>query len=132
MFATDVVKDLFGGPGASVGHVIEPLADPFFRIRAGGDVEQALVRLGILHDGRSLSLYSEHHGALAFLQLLHEVAGTAPEGRQRLDVLGNVKHTPSPMKRLFRCHLNTPVKWKRHYVGVKSPYLAIFLLYGQV
>src|SRR5258708_32523823 len=92
MFATDVVKDFFGGPGASVGHVIEPLADSFFRIRTGGDVEQALVRLGILHDGRSLSLYSEYHGALAFLQLLHEVAGTAPEGLQPLDGLGNLKH----------------------------------------
>src|SRR5580700_8749295 len=108
MFATDVVKDLFGGPGASMGRVVEPLSDSFFRIRAGGNVEQALVRLGILHDRRSLSLYSEHDGALAFLQLLHEVAGTAPECCQRLNVLGDVKHTPSPMKHLFRCHQNTP------------------------
>ena len=36
MFATDVVKYLFARPGASVGHIIKPLADSLFRIRAGG------------------------------------------------------------------------------------------------
>jgi hypothetical protein len=52
MFATDVVKDLFGGSGASVGHVVKPLTDSFFRIRARRDVEQAL-----LHNGRSFPLH---------------------------------------------------------------------------
>src|SRR3981189_887493 len=107
MFATDAVKYFFGGAGAPVGHVIKPLADSLFRIRAGGDVEQALVSFGVLHDGGSLPLDGEHHGALAFLQLLHEVAGTAAEGRQRLDVLGDVKHEPAPIKHLFRCYQNT-------------------------
>src|ERR1700730_5639076 len=96
MFATDVVKYLFGGPSASVGHIIKSLADSLFRIRAGGDVQQALVGFGVLHDSCCLPLYSEHHGALALFQLLHEVAGTAAEGRQRLDVLSYVKHEPAP------------------------------------
>ena len=66
MFATDVVKYLFGRSGASVGHIIEPLADSLFRIRAGGDVEQALVGFGVMHEGGSLPIDSEHCGAFAF------------------------------------------------------------------
>src|ERR1700676_4297622 len=81
MFATDVVKYRFGGSGASVGHVIKPLADSLFRIRTRGDVEQPLAGFGVLHNGRSLPLHSKRHGTLGFLQLLHKVARTAAEGR---------------------------------------------------
>jgi len=98
MFASDIVKNLFGGSGASVNHVIKTLADSFLQIRAGGDVQQALVGFGILHDRRCLPLHPKHHGTLTFLQLSHEVAGTAAEGRQRLDVLGDVKYWPAPIK----------------------------------
>jgi hypothetical protein len=112
--ATDVVKYFFGGAGAPVGHVIKPLADSLFRIRTGGDVEQALVGFGVLHDGGSPPLDVEHHRALAFLQLLDEVAGTAAEGRQRLDVFGDVQPEPAPKKHLFKCYRNTiPVERKR-------------------
>jgi hypothetical protein len=99
MFATDIVKYLFGGTGAAVGHVIKSLADSFFRIRAGGDIEQALIGFGVLHDGRSLPLHRKHHGPLAFFQLLHEIAGAPAESRQRVDILGDVKHGPSPFER---------------------------------
>src|SRR5580658_5504921 len=101
MFATYVVKYFFGGSSASVSHVVESLADSFLRICAGGNIEQALVGFSVLHDGRGLPLHGEHHGALAFLQLLHEVAGSAAEGRERLDVLGDVKHGSAPMKSTF-------------------------------
>jgi hypothetical protein len=70
MFATDVVKYLFGAPGTSVGHVIEPLADSLFQICAGGDIEQTLVGFGVLHDGRRLPLHGEHHRGLLFFSCL--------------------------------------------------------------
>src|SRR5580698_2905850 len=101
MFATDVAKYRFGGSGASVGHVIEPLADSLFRIGTRGDVEQALVGFGVLHDGRGLSFDGEHHGTLALLQLLHEVAGTTAKSRKRLNVLGDVQHSFGPFKAPF-------------------------------
>src|SRR5580698_7553907 len=101
MFATEVIKYFFGGSGASVGNVIKPLADSLFRIRASGDIEQTLVGFGVLHDGSSFPFYGEHHGALAFLQLLHEVARTTAESRQRLDVLGDVQHGSAPFKAPF-------------------------------
>src|SRR5882762_3429060 len=63
-----------------VGHVIESLADSLFRIRASGDVEQALVRFGVLHDGRSLPLDGEHYRALAFFSCFM----TSPERRRKV------------------------------------------------
>jgi hypothetical protein len=33
---------------------------------------------------------------LAFLKLLHEIAGPAPESCQRLDIFGDVKHCRAP------------------------------------
>src|ERR1700730_18762928 len=101
MFATNVVKYLFGGSGASVGNVIKPLSDSPFRIRASGDIEQTLIGFGVLYDGSSFPFHGEHYRALAFLQLLHEVARTTAESRQRLDVLGDVQHGSVPFKAPF-------------------------------
>jgi hypothetical protein len=101
MFAANLVKYLSRRASASVGYVIKPLADAFLCIGAGGDVKQALIGFGILHDGGRLPLYRKHHGALALLKLFHEVAGPAAEGRQRLDILSDVKHGPAPLKAPF-------------------------------
>jgi hypothetical protein len=70
------------------------LTDRLLSIRAGRNVEQSLVGFGVLHYSRGLPVNCEHHGALGFLKVFHEVAGLAPEGRQRLEVFGDVKHDP--------------------------------------
>jgi hypothetical protein len=38
---------------------------------------------------------------LAFFELLYEIAGTAQESCQRLDILGDVKHGPAAIEALF-------------------------------
>src|SRR5271157_1294087 len=57
------------GPRSSFFHIFQTPTDAFLRIRAGGKVEQALIGFGILHDGRCLPVYRQHHRALAFLKL---------------------------------------------------------------
>ena len=54
--------------------VFEALTNSFFGVSLGGNVEQPLISLGILHDCRGLPIDRQHHGALAFLQVLDEVA----------------------------------------------------------
>ena len=61
----------------AVGYVIKPLADTLVHIGAGGDVEQALIGFGVLHNGLGLALDREHYGPLAFLELLHSVVAAA-------------------------------------------------------
>src|SRR5260370_36955702 len=82
-------------PDLSFPRVLQPLTDAFFCVGAGGNVEQALISSGVLHDGFCLPLHGKHHRALALLELLHEVARTPAEGGQRLDVLRDVKHGSS-------------------------------------
>jgi hypothetical protein len=74
MFAADVVEYLSRRASASVGYVIKALADAFRCVGTGRNVEQALISLGVLHDSRCLTLHREYYGALALLELLHEVA----------------------------------------------------------
>src|ERR1035441_2538101 len=98
MFPANSVKRFLGRPCAAPGYVIKPLANALVHIGAGGDVEQALIGFGVLHNGLGLALDREHYGPLAFLELLHEVAGAAAEGSQRLDVFGDIEHGTSPFK----------------------------------
>ena len=81
MFAANLVKDISRRASASVGYIIETLTDAFLCIGAGGNVEQALIGSGVLHDSRRLPLHRKHHGTLALLKLFHEIAGPAAEGR---------------------------------------------------
>src|SRR5258708_1493279 len=96
-----LVEKLLRGPGLSFFCVRQALTDTFLNICAGSDVEQALIGFSILHDRGGLSLHSKHHGALALLELFHEVAGAAAEGGQRLDVTRNVQHWLAPTKAPF-------------------------------
>src|SRR5208282_3037580 len=98
MFAANLVKHVSRRPSASVGYIVEPLTDAFLRIGSGGNVKQALIGFGVLHDGRRFSVHRQHNGAFALLELFHKVAGPAAERRQRLDVLGDVKHGPAPIE----------------------------------
>jgi hypothetical protein len=95
MFAANSVKRFLGRACAAVGYVIKSLPDTLLNVGAGGNVEQALIRFGVLDDGLGLALNGKHYGPLAFLELLHEVAGATAEGRQRLNVFGDIEHETS-------------------------------------
>src|SRR5216683_6615481 len=56
-------------PDLSFPRVLQPLTDAFFCVGAGGNVEQALISSGVLHDGFCLSFHGKHHRALAPLKL---------------------------------------------------------------
>src|ERR1035441_1886061 len=77
---------------ASVGYIIQSLTDRFFFVRAGGNIEQALIGCHVLHDSRCLPVHRKHHAALTLFELFQEVAGLAAEGRQRLNVFGEIQH----------------------------------------
>ena len=92
-------KELFDVAAFPLLGLLQALADSLENVRAGGDVEQALVSLGVLHNGRRFTLNRQDDGALALLELFHKVAGAAAEGGQRMDVLGDVEHE-SPFSRI--------------------------------
>ena len=48
-------------------YVVEPLANTFPSIGARGDVEQALIGFGVLHDGCSFAVNRSTTGRLVFL-----------------------------------------------------------------
>jgi hypothetical protein len=74
MFAANLVEDFARRAGVSVRDIIQTLADAFFRICAGGNVEQPLVVFGVPHDGGRLPLHREHHGPLVLLELFYKAA----------------------------------------------------------
>jgi hypothetical protein len=88
----DFVEYFPGWPRAAVGHIGKALADGFEYIGAGGHVQQALIGFGILDDGLGLALNRKHYGPLAFLEMPHEIPGSAPKCRERLNVLGDIDH----------------------------------------
>src|ERR1700733_11837207 len=79
MLGFKFVKELPRGPCSSFFYVLQTLSDALLCVGTGGNVEQALIGLGILHDGCCLPLHRKHHWALALLELFHKVAGTSAE-----------------------------------------------------
>jgi len=73
-------------------HVVQSLADTLLRVGAGRDIEQALIRFGILDDGGGFALDREHDRAFRLLQLFHEVARRPAKCRQRLNVTCDIQH----------------------------------------
>jgi hypothetical protein len=53
IFAANLVKDISRQASASVGYVIGLLTEAFLCIGSGGNVEQALIGFGVLHNTRS-------------------------------------------------------------------------------
>src|ERR1035438_6746841 len=100
MAPANLVKDFSRRPGTTAACVIQTLADGFVHIGTGGDVQQALVGRGVLHDGGGLAFYGKHHGPFALPQVLHTIARTATESRQRLDVFGDVEHARQTSPRI--------------------------------
>jgi hypothetical protein len=89
-------KELAYRPELSFPRILKALADAFIRIGAGGNIEQVLVSLGILHDGGRFSVYGEHEGTFALLEMLDELAGGAAECGEGLDVGSDVEHGGPP------------------------------------
>ena len=75
--------------------LLQSLANSFAGVGAGGDIEQPLIRCGILNDGLGFAFHGEHYRSLALLQLLHEITRTPAKSRERLNVLRDVKHIDS-------------------------------------
>jgi hypothetical protein len=74
MFSANLVKHLFCGAVTTAGYIVQTLTNAFLGVGAGGDVEQPLIGLGILHNGGCLPLNCEHDGAFTLLQLLQKLA----------------------------------------------------------
>src|ERR1700674_2315274 len=85
-------KELFDVAAFPPLGLLQALANSFENVCVGGDVEQALVGLRVLHNCRRFTLNRQDDGALALLELFHKVAGAAAEGGQRMDVVGDVEH----------------------------------------
>src|SRR5258707_6669072 len=75
----ELVENLPRRPDLSLFRVLQALTYALPYIGTGGNVEEALISFGVLHDGRRLPLHRKHHGALGSLELFHEVAGPAAE-----------------------------------------------------
>src|SRR5438270_12211056 len=70
--------------------VFEALPDALKRISLRGDVEQALIGFGILHDRFRLSIDCKNQRFLRSLEVLHELPRIAPECRHSLNVFFDV------------------------------------------
>ena len=79
--ASNSSKNFLAGRVFPLFSVLDALTDTFRDVGLGGDVKQALVGFCVLDDSCCPPFYREYNGALAFLQLLYELARTAPEVR---------------------------------------------------
>ncbi len=103
MLGFEIPEKLPGWADLPLPHVLQTLTNALGWIGAGGRIEEALISFGVLYDGSCFPFDRKHHWPLGFLDLFHEIAGSAPKGRQRLDVFRDVKHSRFPLEHLFRC-----------------------------
>jgi|SRR5579883_297783 hypothetical protein len=71
------------------------LANGLMDIGFRGNVQQSLIRLGILDHRGGFAFHRKDDGSLALPELLHEVSRPPSECRERLDVLRNIEHGAS-------------------------------------
>ena len=76
-------------------NVIHSLSYGFENVGLRSDIEQTLVGFRVLNNGLRLAIDRENHRPFGPLEAFHELGGLASKRRQRLDVLGNVKHGQS-------------------------------------
>lgn len=80
MFPAKLVEDLSRRAGATVGYVLQTLANRLLGIRACCDVQQSLISLGVLHHGGGFSFNRQHYRALTLLSCLMK----SPERRRKV------------------------------------------------
>ena len=86
----ELVEEFSRRPDPALPNIPQVLADSFSGIGLGSGIEELLIGLAILHNGRGLSVNRQHHRTLGFLSCFR-IAGAAPGRRQRLTILGDVK-----------------------------------------
>lgn len=85
-------EELFHWPGSPFTRVFKSLTKTFAGVRLRRNVQQALIRLRILNNSGSFSVYGKDNRALCLLDLLKELARAATECGERLNVRRNFKH----------------------------------------
>jgi hypothetical protein len=79
MFATKQFQRLPRRAHATLLYILNPLADSLEQVRLGGDIEQALIRLGILHNRLGVSVDGEDQRLLGLLEMFDKSTWIAPE-----------------------------------------------------
>jgi hypothetical protein len=79
MLRSEFGKEFPDGSSLPIARFFKTLADPLVHVGLAANVEQVLVRLGILDDGRSLAFHRDYDRALAILELLHELTRAVSE-----------------------------------------------------
>src|SRR5579884_3735533 len=92
MLGFELLKEFASRSDTSLRNVIKSLTDPLMRVCLSGDVEQALVSGGVLHDGGSLPLDGQNNRTFCFPELFKELGRTSTERRQRLNIVRNIEH----------------------------------------
>jgi hypothetical protein len=108
MSGFEVREKLSRAPDPALFGVLQTLAGALLGIGTGGDVEQALVGFGVLHDGRRPPPHSQHTtGRLVFLSCFMK----SPDRRRNVvsDWMSfAISIMASPLfKHLFRCYQNS-------------------------
>jgi hypothetical protein len=92
MVAAEHLQCFTGRTHTTLLYVFDALPDSLKGIGLRGDVEQALIGFGILHDCFRLSIDCKNQWFLRSLEVLHELARIAAERRHRLNVFFDIKH----------------------------------------
>src|SRR4051794_29549381 len=92
MLGSELGGERAGRASLTAPGFFQALADSFSCVRARGDVQEALVCLGILYDRRCFAVDGEHDWTLRLVELFQEVARSPAESGQRMDVLRDVEH----------------------------------------
>ena len=99
IFRAQTVEDFAHRARSAPRDILQPLPDPLAGIRLGRDVEEPLIRYGILNDQLRLAVDGKDHGAARGLQTLDDIGRLPAKVRQRLNVPSDV-HTSgiAPLK----------------------------------
>jgi len=66
MLAAHLVEHLARQPSASMGYIVQPLANRLVYIRSRRDIQEPLIGCRVLHNCGGSALYREHTGRLLF------------------------------------------------------------------
>src|SRR5437660_4839818 len=92
MVAAKHLQRFTGGTRTTLLYVFAALPDSLKSIGLCGNVEQALIGFGILHDRFRFPIDRKNHRFLRLFEMLHELPWIAAERRHRLNVFFDVKH----------------------------------------
>jgi hypothetical protein len=90
--APEHLQSFVRGVRATLLYILKALPDSLKSIRLRGNIQQALIGFGILHNRFRLSIDGKHQRSLGLLKLFHEFPRIAPECRHRLYIFLDVEH----------------------------------------